>query len=239
MPKIFKSIRFKYIFQNKIKKYVFYAIGEIILVVIGILIALKINNWNTQKVKKQEEIEIYKNIKDQISQNLEEIKVVKNKNEFYGNQYEFANHLISSKNFKNADTLAIMAMNLSKYSDFNGNGNVFETLVNSGDFKLIENTEIQNKLQKLQSTYSYMNKLEDIHWEIIMKELSPELRGVINYSNLQIVKPDKLYSVELQNIFIESIFLTKGKDAVYNLALTEINNLTNLIDNELKKYPAN
>ena len=55
-----------------------------------------------------------------------------------------------------------------------------------------------------------------------MKELSPELRGVINYSNLKVVKPEKLFSVELQNIFIESIFLTKGKATVYDSALNEI-----------------
>ena len=82
-------------------------------------------------------------------------------------------------------------------------------------------------------TYSYLNKLEDIHWEVIMNELSPELKGVISYSNLEIVKPEKLYSVELQNIVIESIFLTKGKDSIYSKALKEMNSIIDLIDLEL------
>jgi len=229
----FKKIRFRLLDQQKIKRYLLYAIGEIILVVIGILIALKINNWNTLNIKKRDEIETYKNIKDQIIQNLEEIKTVKATNSFYSSQYIRANTIISSGNRAKTDSLAIMAMNLSQYSDFHGNGNIYETLVNSGDIKLLENTEIQNKLQKLQSTYSYMNKLEDIHWEIIIKELSPELRGVINYSNLQVVKPEKLFSVELQNIFIESIFLTKGKEVVYDQALTEIDELIGLLNQEI------
>ena len=46
MIKFFRKIRQKLLAENKISKYLIYAFGEIILVVIGILIALQINNWN-------------------------------------------------------------------------------------------------------------------------------------------------------------------------------------------------
>jgi len=46
MIKFFRKIRQKFISENKFSKYLLYAIGEIVLVVIGILIALSINNWN-------------------------------------------------------------------------------------------------------------------------------------------------------------------------------------------------
>ena len=46
MIKFFRKIRYKLMEQNKTGKYLKYAIGEIVLVVIGILIALQINNWN-------------------------------------------------------------------------------------------------------------------------------------------------------------------------------------------------
>ena len=46
MLKFFRKIRYNYMEQNKTGKYFKYAIGEIALVVIGILIALQINNWN-------------------------------------------------------------------------------------------------------------------------------------------------------------------------------------------------
>lgn len=62
------------------------------------------------------------------------------------------------------------------------------------------------------------------------------MRGVINYSNLHIEKPENLYSVELQNIIIESIYLTAGKDSIYNRALKEINSIGQLIDKELETY---
>ena len=49
MIKFFRKIRYNLMEQNKTGKYLKYAIGEIILVVIGILIALQINNWNENR----------------------------------------------------------------------------------------------------------------------------------------------------------------------------------------------
>ena len=49
MIKFFRKIRQKLLSENKFSKYLLYAIGEIILVVIGILIALQINNQNIYK----------------------------------------------------------------------------------------------------------------------------------------------------------------------------------------------
>ena len=49
MIKLFRKIRQKMLAENKFSKYLIYAIGEIALVVIGILIALSLNNWNQKK----------------------------------------------------------------------------------------------------------------------------------------------------------------------------------------------
>ncbi len=56
MIKFFRKIRQNLLIENKTGKYFKYAIGEIILVVIGILIALQINNWNENR--KAEKIEL-------------------------------------------------------------------------------------------------------------------------------------------------------------------------------------
>ena len=49
MIKFFRKIRQRLLTENKFNKYLLYAIGEIVLVVIGILIALQINNWNENR----------------------------------------------------------------------------------------------------------------------------------------------------------------------------------------------
>ena len=233
MIHFFRKIRHQLFTNNKFSKYLLYAIGEIVLVVIGILIALQINNWNNQKLLNKAEVKSYKNIKRQIIEDKTELTQVKGFNNYFKKSSELANKIIEVQDYNKVDSLALMAMGLSLYTDFHSSGNIYETLVNSGDIKLLKNAEIPSKLQKLEMTYINVNNLEDIHWEIIINELSPLLRGVINYNTKKPVQPKKLYEVEMQNYFIESIYLTIRKDSVYTKALREIDTIINMIDNEL------
>ena len=60
--------------QNKNAKYLKYAIGEIVLVVIGILIALQINNWNENRKLKAEENELLTNLSLSFERKLNELE---------------------------------------------------------------------------------------------------------------------------------------------------------------------
>ncbi|MFT6700074.1 MAG: uncharacterized membrane protein YgaE (UPF0421/DUF939 family) [Porticoccaceae bacterium] len=61
--KIFQKIRLRLLKENKLTRYLIYGVGEIILVVIGILIAVNINNWNIKKIDQIQEIKYLQNIK--------------------------------------------------------------------------------------------------------------------------------------------------------------------------------
>jgi uncharacterized membrane-anchored protein YhcB (DUF1043 family) len=233
MIHFFRKIRQQLFTNNKFSKYLLYAMGEIVLVVIGILIALQINTWNNQKLLNKAEVKSYQNIKRQIIEDKTELTQVKGFNNYFKKSSELANKIIEAQDYNKADSLALMAMGLSLYTDFHSSGHIYETLVNSGDIKLLKNSEIPSKLQKLEMTYINVNNLEDIHWEIIINELSPLLRGVINYNTKKPVQPKKLYEVEMQNYFIESIYLTIRKDSIYTKALREIDTIITMIDNEL------
>ena len=54
MLKIFRKVRHNMIKNNKVTAYILYAIGEIILVMIGILLALQVNNWSEEKKHRSE-----------------------------------------------------------------------------------------------------------------------------------------------------------------------------------------
>ncbi|MFT5762099.1 MAG: hypothetical protein ACI8WA_001223 [Polaribacter sp.] len=69
MIKFFRKIRQNLLMENKTGKYFKYAIGEIVLVVIGILIALQINNWNTERIQNIESREIAKRLLLETNQN--------------------------------------------------------------------------------------------------------------------------------------------------------------------------
>ena len=73
MIKFFRKIRQNLLMENKTKKYFKYAFGEIVLVVIGILIALQINNWNQVRVVNEENAVILQNLNKEFSENLIEL----------------------------------------------------------------------------------------------------------------------------------------------------------------------
>jgi Family of unknown function (DUF6090) len=74
MIKFFRNIRQKLLTENKFSKYLLYAIGEIVLVVIGILIALQINNWNETRKDQHELTSILQNITTDMRADLINIK---------------------------------------------------------------------------------------------------------------------------------------------------------------------
>ena len=69
MIKFFRHIRKDLMEKNKTGKYFKYAIGEIILVVIGILIALQVSNWNTNRIEVQEELRTIQNLHNEFTTN--------------------------------------------------------------------------------------------------------------------------------------------------------------------------
>ena len=84
-----RFFRFKKLVSLNTGKFLRYAIGEVILVVFGILIALQVNNWNEYRKEKIEEKKILLSLHNEISNNLESLKVViKEKNNIIDiNQY--------------------------------------------------------------------------------------------------------------------------------------------------------
>ena len=72
MIKFFRKIRQNLLMENKTSKYFKYAIGEIVLVVIGILIALQINIWNQEKNNEQKVIKTLQQVQKDLLNDLQE-----------------------------------------------------------------------------------------------------------------------------------------------------------------------
>jgi len=73
MIKFFRNLRQTLIMENKTSRYLKYAIGEIVLVVVGILIALQINNWNENRKEQQTLNNIYALVAEDLKSDIDEI----------------------------------------------------------------------------------------------------------------------------------------------------------------------
>ena len=220
--------------ENKFSRYFFYAIGEIMLVVIGILIALQINTWNDNRLQEKEAMTFYQNTLQQLledRQNIEGQIAYNNKNK---EQFHYAIALIGENNRHGRDSLCIITGKLVDYSDFDRKGNIYETIVNSGDVKLLKNEEIKKRLRRLEETYLYINRMETIHYDAIM-QMIPEISGTVNISSKEIIDEDRLYGPRFQNQFALSLRVINEKEQVYLRGLDEIDILVSLIGEELKQ----
>ena len=83
MLKFFRHIRQSLLIENKFSKYILYAIGEIILVVIGILIALQINNWNTARQNNITNTKLLEKLKIELQQNITRLNYLNRDNAGY------------------------------------------------------------------------------------------------------------------------------------------------------------
>jgi uncharacterized membrane protein YgaE (UPF0421/DUF939 family) len=91
MIKFFRNIRQRLITKNKFSKYLIYAFGEIILVVIGILLALQVNNWNEDIKTRKKETQLIENLKSEYQTNLAILKEIR---AHYKDTYSSTNQLL-------------------------------------------------------------------------------------------------------------------------------------------------
>ncbi|MDT0559550.1 DUF6090 family protein [Ichthyenterobacterium sp. W332] len=174
MIKFFRKIRQNLLMENKTGKYFKYAFGEIVLVVIGILIALSINNWNENR-KEQNQLQIYYK---QIISDLDEQKIYSNSGitQLDSNiaSYVQYKNLFETKNLATDDV--IDALNKVKFASIylSFRFNTMETLQSTGDIKIIPEN-IRNKL------ITHKSKIDE--WTIINNgNLNIYLNGLLKYT---------------------------------------------------------
>ena len=143
MIKFLRNIRRNMITNNKVTKYFLYAIGEIILVVIGILIALQINNWNENKKNRELESEILAQIRDNLEQDQARLQEIRNS---YIIAVRSSENLIDeSKRAQYPDSIIYWLGHVIKFERFQPITNSYEALKSAG-LQLVNDNELRKKL---------------------------------------------------------------------------------------------
>lgn len=156
--------------QNKTGKYLKYAIGEIILVVIGILIALQINNNNEANKSRLKELQYLKNIKTDVLLNIDNIDSFIEKRESSITSANAILEYYEGKPQTDINHFNNNILNVYIWHKFYQVNNTFLELTNSGNLALLSNDSIKNNLLNIDALYKKL-KGEEEHYRFDTEEL--------------------------------------------------------------------
>ncbi|MFD1314654.1 DUF6090 family protein [Namhaeicola litoreus] len=242
-------------------RYLTYALGEILLVVIGILIALQVNNWNEGRKQRLEEVKYFSNLINDLQADDERLNnmiflseaKVKAAQDVYkgasldsiGSLYDFSTNMMS----------------LIFVDEFRPNDNTYEEMKSSGNFSMIRNDDLKLKLMNLRKTYIQLAAahehmrfdfnifLEDFEKYVdwgkyynLKKSNIPKLDFV--FDNLYIeshkdIMEKEVHTLYKNKIFLNNIFLleinyTYAIDA-FNTTKTQIHEIIDILNREIEQ----
>ena len=255
MISLFRKTRKWLVNQNKFGRYMLYAVGEVVLIVIGILIALGINNWNQRRITEDREQFYLAALKEEFLQSRVKLQNLIEVNRL---NYEGAKKIAgfisdTSRRPSEKELSELLYSSFSYEIDYNPNNSLLNELINSGRLKDISNAGLRRNLTSwesfIQSIHRQESNLRDQREKMldifrkdqnsiktiidetgISQELDLKIAQVSN-SNLGVLK-----SREFENNLL--VYILTGistETSHYQPLLEEIDNILMLIDSEIEK----
>ena len=247
MIKIFRKIRQKLLTENKFSNYLLYAIGEILLVVIGILIALYINNLNTERQDTDTLNGYLNNITENIKSdqvNLEKISTFRDSS-IIGSKYFMK--MIEQESKEQYVTYFSKYFKFNPWLDesFQSNQSGFDALKNSGYLNKIHQAKVETLLYKYyslvekirneeQSLNNFMEEMEyDMYKNNVVQKTKPIVRKI--FQNIESQDDmDELQKILNYPAFVGSHSRNAGTSYLNDL-YEQLHEIANKLQIEIKK----
>jgi hypothetical protein len=215
MIKFFRKIRQNLLMENKTGKYFKYAIGEILLVVIGILIALAINNWNEKRKELNQTVELLKNMMLDLKADISNLESDIN---YYNQWINSSRVLLNTNEYQLFSTDSIYNLLPTNNTVTKVTNQTFEKIKNAGITKILDSdhlldnisyyyTDLSNNLDALISwDFEYTLKATDF-WRLDDYFEAPILNDTI-------LTPFTENDSIRKNTFIELMLTIKSKNHI-------------------------
>lgn len=206
MISFFRKIREKLLQQNRVTRYLVYALGEIFLVVIGILIALQVNTWNENRLNRKLEIKYLKGLQRDLDRDIEGLDYMTSYRKGVINSSLKVMKMEAPGSLDELKEVNKEFIIIHFWDQFIPNNNTFQELTSSGNLSLIKSDSIKDLLMSMEALnaeiVSARNHLRRDYEHYIYDELAKyEWLPFVNLDSLGLKKE----FVEIQEVSPERI----------------------------------
>jgi hypothetical protein len=210
----FRRLRKLFLADGKFRQYMFYALGEILLVVLGILIAIQINSWYSYKADRKQERIYLEQYKGDLETNLNELdRVIKKQQAVIESGDLLYKVHKGSAAVQPFDSLQYNILQMANYTLFMSEEGTVNDILGSGHLSLIQNDSLRKSIVGWQHRFTRVRE-----WEQLGKGNATEVR------NLFVLKT-RLYEDVYGETFMDSLEIKSMINNPYflNLAAGKVN----------------
>lgn len=225
--------------ENKVSKYILYAIGEIVLVVVGILIALSVAEWNNTRHDIETENRLLNELQQVISQNLHTIETELNITNKYMNNLIRLDSLLKLDVPKPSEQLNKLFGTVYGLKILNLNKAVYEDLKSTG-FGIIQDEKLRSQIINVfENNYNDIVGIKDNERSGNMVYRPYYLKNFESIRFSSYAKPKDLSALWEDSyykniVYYRLVTLEYNQKTVYEETLEELKKLLSLIENNLK-----
>jgi hypothetical protein len=220
--------------SGQARKYLIYAIGEILLVMIGILLALQVNNWNEHRLKSIEEEQLYCSIHEEMG--LTKFYQEEG-HEIYVDAIAFSERILMAINDPSIEISreqlneGIHAFGSRWLGGAGSVTNIYDLLISSGKLELLSSIELIENMRSLNSHFEFLLTYEELQAQFVDNQLYPYLSARVDFistsaehfdldESLHLSRFNKSYEVllndsEFSNLLIQFIRHTRVLVSAY------------------------
>jgi len=262
MIKFFRNIRQKLAAENKVASYLRYAIGEIVLVMVGILLALQVNNWNEARKERVNEMKYLKNLKLDLKTDLVNVDSMMVDRT---NKVSAGLELMTLKPPTTMEELTVfesLLWDVYGWTSFTPRTITINELISSGNFNIIKNDSIKYYLMSIKEINEvivirrehmrreYDNYLYDRSWSMIeilpFTDIGETLKNGRRI-DLKLSDEKRLHIASQAAVYLNDIVIRNGLKLavvnnsgilkIYKSLHAEIEKLIKFIDEDIDEKP--
>ena len=247
MLRFFQHIRKTLMEQNKVKTYLLYALGEILLVVIGILIALQVNNWNQIRMAEQELQLYFRQIHNELSSDIPAQEEFIERNVIIIQNNTRSLHLLNSGN---PDSLKQLQYTLGAFVTSWSSTISYPILtefIENGHLSRVSNQELKQKIFEFNSGLEFITSFDSYNQNQYQHNIEPFVARSFNYQQVALDQyqqwlvpggPETDFielgnNLELWNLITLKLELASQYNDYLKKFLIEIKELNELLEQEI------